>query len=51
MLERKGVMLLPGGNYDMDGRYFRLGFGRRNMPECLARFEEYIDGGFSEWTR
>ena len=38
----QGVMLLPGTVYDHPGNHFRIGFGRKNMPEALARLEEFI---------
>jgi len=37
-----GVMLLPGTVYDYPGDHFRLGFARRNLPEALARLDEYV---------
>ena len=38
-----GVLLLPGSVYDQPG-FIRFGFGRKNMPESLARFDAYLDG-------
>jgi aspartate/methionine/tyrosine aminotransferase len=37
-----GVLLLPGSVFDDPGNHFRLGFGRQNMPEALARLEEFL---------
>jgi aspartate/methionine/tyrosine aminotransferase len=37
-----GVLLLPGTVYDQPG-YFRVGFGRKNMPESLKQFDKYLD--------
>ena len=42
LVESKGVLLLPASCYSFSGRNFRLGYGRKNMPESLSRFEEYI---------
>ncbi|MDQ7826054.1 MAG: aminotransferase class I/II-fold pyridoxal phosphate-dependent enzyme [Candidatus Eremiobacteraeota bacterium] len=42
LVEKKGVLLMPGTHYDFDERHFRIGFGRRNMPEALGRLEEYV---------
>ena len=39
-----GVLLLPGGIYGHPGQHFRIGFGRRNLPEALVRLERFIDG-------
>ncbi|HEY1276958.1 MAG TPA: aminotransferase class I/II-fold pyridoxal phosphate-dependent enzyme [Thermoleophilaceae bacterium] len=38
-----GVLLLPGAEYEHPGEHFRLGFGRRNMPEALERLEAFVD--------
>ncbi len=38
-----GVLLLPGTAFDHPGNHFRIGYGRRNMPEALERLEEYLD--------
>jgi aspartate/methionine/tyrosine aminotransferase len=42
LVTKEGVMLLPGSVYDMPGNYFRLGFGRKNMPAALERLERYL---------
>jgi aspartate/methionine/tyrosine aminotransferase len=42
LVEREGVLLLPGDVYDFPGGHFRLGFGRRNLPEALARLERFL---------
>lgn len=42
LVEQKGVMLLPSTTYDYANRHFRLGFGRKNMPEALAVLEEFL---------
>ncbi len=39
---RANVLLLPGTVYGESGGHFRLGFGRANMPEALARFEGFL---------
>lgn len=40
--KQKGVLLLPGSVYEVPGNYFRIGFGRSNMPEALSELERYI---------
>jgi aspartate/methionine/tyrosine aminotransferase len=45
LVQQQGVLLLPGTVYDYPGNHFRIGFGRVNMPEALARLERFI----SEW--
>ena len=36
-------MILPATVYNYSGKNFRIGFGRKNMPEALSKFEEYIN--------
>ncbi len=43
LVAETGVLLLPGKYYDYDRSYFRLGFGRANMPEALARLEAWLE--------
>ncbi|MHA1888334.1 MAG: aminotransferase class I/II-fold pyridoxal phosphate-dependent enzyme, partial [Promethearchaeota archaeon] len=42
VVKEKGVVLLPGTIYEYGDNYFRVGFGRANMPESLEKFEEYV---------
>ena len=42
LVERKGVLLLPGNYYAFGNSHFRLGFGRRNFREGLERLEEFL---------
>jgi aspartate/methionine/tyrosine aminotransferase len=42
LVEKRGVLILPGSIFDWPGAHFRIGFGRKNMPEALARFEEFL---------
>ncbi len=37
-----GIMILPSRVYDYGDKHFRLGFGRENMPEVLARLEQSL---------
>jgi aspartate/methionine/tyrosine aminotransferase len=41
LVAEAGVLLLPGAVYDEPG-HVRIGFGRANMPEALARLEQWI---------
>ncbi|MEW6650567.1 MAG: aminotransferase class I/II-fold pyridoxal phosphate-dependent enzyme [Chloroflexota bacterium] len=45
VVEQAGVLLLPSTVYDYGDQHFRLGFGRENMPEALARLEAYLQHG------
>jgi aspartate/methionine/tyrosine aminotransferase len=40
--ERADVLLLPGSVYSQP-RHLRLGFGRANLPQALARLDAYLD--------
>ena len=42
LIEKSGVMLLPASLFGLDGPYFRIGFGRTNLPQALARWEDCI---------
>lgn len=41
VLKEQSVLLLPGGIYDYPG-YFRIGFGRKKIPEALEQFEMFV---------
>jgi aspartate/methionine/tyrosine aminotransferase len=45
LVTRAGVLLLPGALFNFPGGWFRLGFGRKNMPEALAQLEAYLGQG------
>lgn len=48
-VDKKGVLLLPAEIYDMEGQYFRVGYGRKGVPEALEKFEEFlIENGFTK---
>ncbi len=42
LVQKRGVLLLPGTCDDFGHKHFRIGFGRKNMPACLERLEAYI---------
>ncbi|MEP6896881.1 MAG: aminotransferase class I/II-fold pyridoxal phosphate-dependent enzyme [Chloroflexota bacterium] len=37
-----GVLLLPGTMYDDSKNHFRIGLGRKNLPQAVERLEEYL---------
>jgi len=41
--EEKGVVLLPSRVYDYGEEHFRVGFGRRDMPDALSLLADYLD--------
>lgn len=42
LVKAHGVLLLPGTLYEPGYVHFRLGYGRRNMPEALAKLGEFL---------
>lgn len=43
LVAEAGVLLLPGAYYEYDRSYFRIGFGRANLPEALEKLESWLD--------
>ena len=43
LAQEAGVLLLPGSVYDDAHNHFRLGLGRRNLPEAVAKLEAYLE--------
>ena len=43
LVERTGVMIAPASIFGDDGNHFRIGFGRKNMPQALEQFEAFLD--------
>jgi aspartate/methionine/tyrosine aminotransferase len=43
LVTSSGVLLLPGTMYDHPGNHFRLGFGRKNMPQALEQLEQFLN--------
>ncbi|MGZ8514692.1 MAG: aminotransferase class I/II-fold pyridoxal phosphate-dependent enzyme [Candidatus Limnocylindrales bacterium] len=41
LVEAEGVLLLPASQFGHPGNYFRVGFGRTDLPEALARLEAH----------
>ena len=36
MVIRRGIMIVPGSMFGFPGSHFRVGLGRKNLPEILA---------------
>lgn len=43
LVEAEGVLLLPGSRFGHAGDHFRIGFGRDDLPEALARLEAHAE--------
>lgn len=42
LVKKAGVLLLPGSIYDDSRNHFRLGLGRKHLPQAVERLEEYL---------
>lgn len=42
LVKKAGVLLLPGSVYDDAHNHFRLGLGRKNLPQTVDRLETYL---------
>jgi aspartate/methionine/tyrosine aminotransferase len=42
LVKKAGVLLLPGSVYDDSRNHFRLGLGRKNLPQAVERLEEFL---------
>ena len=42
LAKKAGVLLLPGTMYDDSRNHFRLGLGRKNLPQAVERLEDYL---------
>jgi aspartate/methionine/tyrosine aminotransferase len=45
LVELEGVLILPASQFGYPGNHFRIGFGRRDMPEALAKLERFDANG------
>lgn len=42
LVQEKSALLLPASVYSYSSNHFRIGFGRKNMLECLKKFREFL---------
>ena len=42
LVRKAGVLLLPGTVYDDSSNHFRLGLGRKNLPQAVERLEDFL---------
>jgi aspartate/methionine/tyrosine aminotransferase len=42
ILDRQGVMIVPGSLFDFSGNHFRIGLGRKNFGEAIGRVKAYL---------
>lgn len=41
-LDEQGLMIVPGAMFDLPGNHFRIGLGRRNLPQVLEQFDQLL---------
>lgn len=41
-VKETGVMIVPSEMFDFGDKHIRIGFGRRNLPEVLSIFDNYL---------
>lgn len=46
LVEEAGIMIAPSYVFDYGNQHFRIGFGRENFGEVLAKFGDYLDEKF-----
>jgi aspartate/methionine/tyrosine aminotransferase len=42
LVQASSVLLLPGTIFDDQENHFRIGFGRKNLPDALTRLDEFL---------
>ena len=45
LVRESGVLLLPGTIYGDSHNHFRLGLGRKNLPQAVERLDEFVNNG------
>jgi aspartate/methionine/tyrosine aminotransferase len=43
LVKTAGILLLPGSVYDDTEDHFRLGLGRRNLPQAVEKLERFLE--------
>ena len=42
VVKEVGVLLLPGSVYDDSTNHFRIGLGRKNLPQAVEKLEQFL---------
>lgn len=48
LLDKHGVMVVPGSLFDYPGNHFRLGLGRKYFPEALEQVQKFMSPSASD---
>ena len=47
LVRAEGVLLLPGSQFAHPGNNFRIGYGRRDLPQALERLDAFVERRFA----
>ena len=50
LIQKEGVLLAPGSRFNFRGDHVRIGFGRKNLPEALAKLDQFLSSGAGKRT-
>ena len=42
LVSQQGVLLIPSTYFDYGNQNFRIGLGRKNLPECMEKLDDYL---------
>ncbi|MCC6569473.1 MAG: aminotransferase, partial [Anaerolineales bacterium] len=42
LVKKSGVLLLPGSMYEDSRNHFRIGLGRKNLPQAVEKLDGYL---------
>lgn len=42
LVNKQNVLLMPASVFDYESNHFRIGFGHKNMPECVDQLKEFL---------
>lgn len=45
LVRERGVLLLPASQFGYPGNHFRLGYGRKDMPQAIEELEAFVEAG------
>lgn len=48
VMKDKSVLLMPGSIYDDQENHFRIGFGRKDMPEAIGQLDDFLTSWIKE---
>ena len=43
LVENEGILIAPGTVFEAGDKNIRIGFGRKNLPECIPRLDKFLN--------